>query len=114
MGKEAELLLSKLCSLYHAGQTAVVPDVFHFNSAIGAWAKSKDPSAPQRAQLLFNHMKELHATKSLPTAPNVVTCGSILYCWSRSQAKDAPEQAERILRGMLEGCLDDPSAESLM
>jgi len=56
----------------------VKPDTVSFTSVIDAWAKSKDPDAPQRAEIVLNRMQELFKSGYPDMKPNTVSFNSVL------------------------------------
>jgi pentatricopeptide repeat protein len=84
---------------------AVRPVTRSYNAVLDAWAKSKLPYAPQRAESMLATMWELYESSSCAShpkdnnvKPDVFTYTSVIQCWARFQ--DGPEQAERLLAEM--------------
>lgn len=98
-GAQAADILNRMNKDFLAGKSTVQPNTEMFTTCISAWARSKQPNAPEKAEEIVKLMETLAKEKSLRTLkPNVKTFNALIDCWAKSRRTDQGEQAERVLR----------------
>lgn len=102
MATEAETLLDELLYEYETKyDPALLPDRYHFNSLIDAWAKSGDKDTAERAEKTLLRMRKLaSATNNGSLVPDVVSYTCLLNAWAKSNNPVAASRAEATLQKM--------------
>jgi len=117
-GYKAEYILKRMEELTNAGVYDVMPDVIAWNTAIGAIAKSNDPTAAERAYALFQQMKQatsegqqdnnndeiLSRSKRSTTnqisrsvRPDGITYAYVIEAWLKRNDKKGTDMAQQLL-----------------
>lgn len=97
-----EDLLDKMINLYHEGNHHLKPDTIVFTSVINAWAKSKDPKGPERAEEIFQKMHQLYSegrNDLIKLDASVYTAA--LSALAKSRKIGAAEKAHSMLNYMI-------------
>jgi len=81
---------------------SVKPNTISFNTAIAAWADSKDAAAGKRAEGLLKKMRQLSRQEDSQVKPDVVSYISAITAWANSKDPSAGRYAEALLRQMHE------------
>jgi len=94
--EKSEYYLEELIKEIQSGSMKKVQfDHDHFDIVIGAWAKSNDPKAAERATSVFERMEQLGI------APCVVSYNSLIWAWARSSNRNHVKIVDRIFQRML-------------
>ncbi|GKY94447.1 hypothetical protein MPSEU_000410600 [Mayamaea pseudoterrestris] len=100
-GKGADRVFARMMDDYHrCGNVRARPNTYSFQSIMTAWARSKSPDAPLRAEALLTQMEDLHERLGWDCKPTSVAFASVLNCWATSGREEAPLRATAILRHM--------------
>jgi hypothetical protein len=70
----------------------IEPDKDTFNTLMGGWLKSKDPTALFRIQEIFNEMKESFAGGNLAARPDRVSINTLQVALNRQQQQQQQQQ----------------------
>jgi pentatricopeptide repeat protein len=111
--KAAEDVLSKMHKEYQAGRSNIQPNVRTFTAVISAWARSRAPDAPEKAESILEIMHMMDKSGSLDNCrPNIVTYNCLLDVWSKCKREDGGERAEAVLGWMEDNTALQPDAIS--
>ena len=91
--KEAEQLLRKMQE--HPDGT-IIPDTVTFNSVLYAYAQSKEPGAPSKAEALLREMM----TEDNEAQVDTTSFNIVLHAWAKSKQSHAPFRAQELLSHM--------------
>jgi len=90
--QEAEDVLDKMEDVWKNGDHHdgfVRPNTICYNTVIGAYARSRQPNAANRAESLLRRMERIHKSKLNPdVTPDTVSYGSVISAWARSGGDD--------------------------
>ena len=63
-----------------------------------AWAFSRRPEAPARAEQIVQQMHDVTQSGAMDVAPDLYTYSTLIMCYGLSRQSGAPQRAEAILR----------------
>jgi len=92
----SEMWLNRLCDQIQEGALPFSIDQECFNVVIGAWSKSVNPAAAERATAVFQRMV------AIGIDPDVVSYSSLIWAWARSKSRHSVQTTLDLLQRMLQ------------
>ena len=83
-----------------AGHEGLRPTTGIFNAVINAWARSREPIAPMRAEQILEWMDKLYRNGNLDIQPDKYTFNTVIHAWAKLGGKEAAEKAQQLLDNM--------------
>lgn len=88
-------------SYKQTGDKSIAPTVLSYNHLLNAWAKSKDASAPLKAELILEEMlKAVRVDGREELKPDAVTFSTIMDVYRRSKRRNSSRRCEQLFQMM--------------
>jgi hypothetical protein len=104
-------LLKRMESLYEEGRITFAPDAIAYVTVMNAFAFSKTPDGPVRAEEILNELHEKYLDGDNSMKPTAKSIQVVIDSWAKSENPGAMEQAELALDRYEDMLEEDSSAE---
>jgi hypothetical protein len=94
---KAERLLKRMETLHEAGRVSFPPDVITYITCMNAFAASKTPDGPIRAEEILDEMNEKYIDGDDSFRPSPKTIRSVVDAWIKGDASNCMERAEGVV-----------------
>lgn len=91
--ERADHWLEEMCEHYRAGNRAVQPSTWSFNSTLNAWCQSPSEEGGQKCESILDTMIELAEQTGLRVRPDTISYNTVMMAFAK---RGLPRDAERI------------------